>query len=42
MIDISLKPDQKSVLEARHTKARDERERDRIKAVVLLGSYLSE
>jgi DNA-binding NarL/FixJ family response regulator len=35
MIDISLTPDQKTALEARHTKARDGRERDRIKAVLL-------
>ena len=35
MIDISLTPEQKAALEARHTKARDGRERDRIKAVLL-------
>ena len=35
MIDISLTLEQKIALEARHTKARDGRERDRIKAVLL-------
>ena len=35
MIDISLTPEQKTALEARHIKARDVRERDRIKAVLL-------
>jgi transposase len=35
MIDISLTPEQKIALEARHKKARDGRERDRIKAVLL-------
>ncbi len=35
MIDISLTPEQKTALEARHTKARDKREGDRIKAVLL-------
>ena len=35
MIDISLTSEQKIALEARHTKARDGRERDRIKAVLL-------
>ena len=35
MIDISLTHEQKTALEARHTKARDKREGDRIKAVLL-------
>jgi hypothetical protein len=35
MIDISLTPEQKIALEAQHKKARDGRERDRIKAVLL-------
>ena len=35
MIDISLTFEQKTALEARHTKARDGRQRDRIKAVLL-------
>ena len=35
MIDISLTPEQKAALESRHTKARDKRECDRIKAVLL-------
>jgi transposase len=35
MIDISLTPEQKTALEARHTKARDKRESERIKAVLL-------
>jgi hypothetical protein len=35
MIDISLTPEQKAAREARHTKARDKRESDRIKAVLL-------
>jgi hypothetical protein len=35
MVDISLTPEQKIALEARHKKARDGRERDRIKAVLL-------
>ena len=38
MIDISLTPEQKVALEAMHTKARDGRERDRIKEVLLLFS----
>jgi transposase len=36
-IDISLTPDQKAALEAWHTQARDKREGDRIKAVLLLS-----
>ena len=35
MIDISLTPEQKTALEAWHTKARDGIQRDRIKAVLL-------
>jgi hypothetical protein len=35
MIVISLIPDQKAALEARHTKSCDKREGDRIKAVLL-------
>jgi len=35
MIDISLTPEQKTALEARHTKVRDGRELDRIKAALL-------
>ncbi|AGH44715.1 transposase [Paraglaciecola psychrophila 170] len=37
MIDIFLTPEHKTALEVRHTKARDGRERDRIKAVLLCG-----